>query len=138
MIGYNVLAILNSDKNKILMCKREKEPYKGLINLNGGKIEENENGIEAAYRELYEETNISKKDIELKHLMDFKYYIDSCYVEVYVGRLKNEKVNIKGEENKLIWMDIDNDFFDINIFAGEGNIGHIMEHIRLFEKELFD
>jgi 8-oxo-dGTP pyrophosphatase MutT (NUDIX family) len=31
-------------------------------------------GLDAAYRELFEETNISSDNIELHHLMDFTYY----------------------------------------------------------------
>ncbi|MFP3472321.1 NUDIX hydrolase, partial [Micrococcus sp. SIMBA_144] len=43
----------------IMFCERLKNPYKGLSNLVGGKIEDGEKGIDAAYRELLEETNIS-------------------------------------------------------------------------------
>ena len=35
-----------------------------------------------------------------------------------------------GEENELFWSEIDCDFFDTKKYAGEGNIGHIMEQIR--------
>ncbi|MEH7669972.1 NUDIX domain-containing protein [Bacillus sp. JJ689] len=59
MQGYNVLMVYNKDMDKLLMCERLKNPYKGLNNLVGGKIENGESGIEAAYRELLEETNIS-------------------------------------------------------------------------------
>ena len=37
----------------------EKEPYKGMYNFVGGKVEEGETNDEAAYRELFEETGIS-------------------------------------------------------------------------------
>ena len=74
MQGYNVLLIYNKEMDRLLMCKRVKNPYKGLSNLVGGKIETGEAGIDAAYRELFEETNISKEDITLYPLMDFKYY----------------------------------------------------------------
>ena len=50
MQGYNVLMIYNKDMNQLLMCKRLKNPYKGLSNLVGGKIEIGESGIESAYR----------------------------------------------------------------------------------------
>ena len=59
----------------------------GMWNSVGGKIEKGENGLEAAYRELYEETSITKNDVNLVHLMDFTYHLDNCYVEVYVGKL---------------------------------------------------
>lgn len=65
MKKLNVTAVYNKDENKILMCMRTKEPYKGKLNLVGGKLEEGEDKLEAAYRELAEETGITKKDIKL-------------------------------------------------------------------------
>lgn len=50
MIGYNVIVVFNENEDKILMCKRRNNPYKGLSNFVGGKIEENEKGFDAAYR----------------------------------------------------------------------------------------
>jgi len=136
MQGYNVLMVYNKDMDKLLMCKRLKNPYKGLSNLVGGKIENGETGIEAAYRELLEETNISKEDIILHHLMDLKYYLQDCYVEVYVGRLKQE-VSVSGDENILYWSDLDKNFFDISLYAGEGNIGHMVEQVNYVKDRLF-
>lgn len=136
MQGYNVLMVYNKDMDKLLMCERLKNPYKGLSNLVGGKIENGESGIEAAYRELLEETNISKEDIILHHLMDFKYYLQDCYVEVYVGRLKRE-VSVSGDENILYWSDLNNNFFDMSLYAGEGNIGHMIEQVNYVKERLF-
>lgn len=118
------------------MCKRRKEPYKGLLNLVGGKIEENEEHISAAYRELWEETGITKDSIKLFHLLDFNYPLDDCFVEVYAGRLKTD-IEVFGDENELIWVSLNEDFFDCQRFAGEGNIGHMLMHIYL-HKDLFD
>ena len=42
MRGYNVIVVYNENVDKILMCKRKKDPYKGLANFVGGKIEKNE------------------------------------------------------------------------------------------------
>lgn len=39
MQGYNVLMVYNKDMDKLLMCERLKNPYKGLRNFVGGKIE---------------------------------------------------------------------------------------------------
>ena len=128
MQGLNVIWVFNSKADKVLMCKRHKEPYKGLYNLVGGKIEPGENGLTAAYRELKEETGIT--DIELVHLMDFTYFLeDSCRVEVYVGKLGQDEP-VSGDEQELVWVDVEEDFFDMSRFAGEGNIGHILEIIR--------
>lgn len=131
MQGYNLIVVFDKSFSKMLMCKRLKEPYLGLMNFVGGKIEQGESGIDAAYRELYEETSIERKSIDLLHLMDFSYPLDPCYVEVYVGRLK-EDVAISGDENALFWQtDMEDNFFDMSKYAGEGNIGHILEHVKL-------
>ena len=132
MQGYNVIVVFNNQLTKVLMCKRKKEPYKGLSNFVGGKIENNEDSFTAAYRELYEETTIDKCSIDITHLVDFTYPLDDCYVEVYVGRLKCD-VSVQGEENELYWSDLDNNFFDSSQYAGYGNIGHIMELIWLYK-----
>ncbi|MBD5130505.1 MAG: NUDIX domain-containing protein [Ruminococcaceae bacterium] len=134
MRGYNVIAVFSPDRRTMLMCRRAKDPYKGLYNFVGGKIEQGEDGYSAAYRELYEETGIT--DIRLVHLMDFSYPLCDEYVEVYVGGLKRE-VTLREEKNPLLWISADENFFDMNRFAGEGNIGHIMEHIKM-HGEIFD
>lgn len=133
-IEFNVIATFDSMCKHILMCKRRKNPYKGLYNLVGGKIEVGEDGLSAAYRELEEETGITKNDIELTHIMDFTYYLPSIKVEVFVGRI-NKDISVHGDENDLEWIEINQNFFDMSRFAGEGNIGHIMEHI-LLSKQL--
>lgn len=137
MRGYNVIAVFSPDKSKMLMCKRVKDPYKGLLNMVGGKIESGEDGYTAAYRELYEETGITKEDIRIVHLMDFTYPLCDEYVEVYAGGLKRE-VTLREEKNPLLWISADSSFFDMTKYAGEGNIGHIMEHIKLHWTEVFD
>lgn len=48
----NVIVVFNKDLSKTLMCKRTKEPYKGMYNLVGGKIEVPDDGLNEAYREL--------------------------------------------------------------------------------------
>lgn len=128
MKRVNVIAVFNKDLTKTLMCKRTKEPYKNLYNFVGGKIEK-DNSIEEAYRELYEETNISEKDIDITHLMDIFYYKEAMELEIYYGIIKN-KVKLIEEVNKLEWIDMKENFFDYNKFAGEGNIGHIMLQIK--------
>ena len=42
MKKLNVILVFNKNKDKILMCKRAKKPYKGKLNLVGGKVEEDD------------------------------------------------------------------------------------------------
>ena len=134
MQGYNAIVVLSENADQMLMCKRRKEPYKGLSNFVGGKIEKNENGLDAAYRELEEETTIKRSDIILSHLMDFTYYFENCYLEVYVGKL-SKAIDVYGDENELYWSGLEHDFFDATQYAGEGNIGHIMMHVKRYQAQ---
>ncbi|MBE6709262.1 MAG: NUDIX domain-containing protein [Ruminococcaceae bacterium] len=135
MQGYNCVAVFNETADQVLMCKRKKNPYMGLSNFVGGKIELDEDGLEAAYRELEEETGITKDDIILSHFMDFTYHLGNCCLQVYVGRL-NKSVEVSGDENELYWSDLDNNFFDTTKYAGEGNLGHIIMHIEMYKNDL--
>ena len=47
MQGYNVIVVFNENADRILLCRRKKNPYKGLYNFVGGKIELNESGFDA-------------------------------------------------------------------------------------------
>ncbi len=130
MKKYNVIVVFDKNMDKTLMCKRTKEPYMGMYNLVGGKIEKDNDGLNEAYRELYEETNISDKDISLEHFMNIEYIAFGKMIEVYYGVLNKDVVLIE-EVNKLEWVNVDDNFFDMNRYAGEGNIGHIIEEIKI-------
>lgn len=130
MKKYNVIVVFDKDLNKTLMCKRTKEPYKGMFNLAGGKIERENDGLNEAYRELNEETNITSEDISLIHFMNIEYVVFDKLIEVYYGIL-NKEVRLIEEVNKLEWVSVNDNFFDINKYAGEGNIGHIIEEIKI-------
>lgn len=129
METYNCIVVFSHDKSNVLFCKREKDPYKGLYNFVGGKVEPGESSSAAAYRELEEETGLSGNDIKLSRLMDITYYYQNLTLELYVGKLSEEKV-LKEELNPLLWLPLTEDFTDIGKFAGLQNIGHII-HVAL-------
>ena len=131
MKKYNVIVVFDKNMKNTLMCKRAKEPYLGMYNLVGGKIEKENDGLNEAYRELNEETNIRKDDINLIHFMNIEYRAMNKLLEVYYGTL-NKEVKLIEEVNKLEWVLIDDDFFNMNKYAGEGIIGHIIEEIKIF------
>lgn len=133
MKKYTCIAIIDENKNNILFCKRSKPPFAGLWNFVGGKIEKNESALTNAYRELFEETGISKKDVKLFKLMEFMYNISEAKIYVYYGFLKHN-VKLVEEFQELKWLDIQkNNFHDKNKFAGNGNIGVMIDELMLIK-----
>ncbi len=124
-IRYNLVIVLNQEKTHVLMCLRSKEPYTNLYNLLGGKIEEDEQVIDSAYRELYEESGMTNNDIELTPFMDFVWHPIKMEMKVFKGVL-NKDVTLVDEVHKLYWLPLTENFFDTTKFAGEGNIGHMI------------
>ena len=118
--------VLNKEETHILMCYRTKDPYQGLYNLPGGKIDDGEDHIESAYRELYEETGITRDDIVLSKYIDFIWHPVSMSMDVTFGIL-NKNVILVEELHPLKWMSLSENFFDMSKYAGEGNIGHMVE-----------
>lgn len=133
MRKLNLIVVFNTNLDKVLFCIRAKEPYKGLYNFVGGKVEDNESNEDAAYRELLEETGISNEDIELEHFMDLNYFKYENNLQVYYGILKHE-VNLVEEKNKLEWVAINDELLDNSKFAGNYNIPHIIRQIKIYLK----
>ena len=50
--------------------------------------------------------------------------------EILAKAFNQQEVELIEEVNKLEWVNIDDNFFDLNKYAGEGNIGHIMIQIK--------
>ena len=133
MRKLNLIVVFNKEQDKVLFCIRAKEPYKGLYNFVGGKVEVGETNDEAAYRELFEETGISRKDIKLDHFMDLNYFKYENNLQVYYGILKNE-VELVEEKNKLEWLTIDDRLLDNKKVAGNYNIPHSIRQIKVYLK----
>ena len=57
-------------------------------------------------------------------------------LEVYAGKL-NKDVQLKEEINKLYWIDKNENFFDVDKYAGEGNIGHMIRQVEINKNKLF-
>ena len=133
MRKLNLIVVFNTDLKKVLFCIRAKEPYKGLYNFVGGKVEEGESNEEAAYRELFEETGITSKDIELDYFMDINYFKYENNIQVFYGILKHE-VTLVEEKNKLEWVEINDELLNNEKFAGNYNIPHIIRQIKIYLK----
>lgn len=110
-------------QNKVLMHKRTKPPYQGMLNLVGGKVEPNETSLYGAYRELREETGIC--NAVLVPIMTFQYPFSKVELHIFgTCVVSDEIVHEPGIEPE--WIHLTENFFDFHRFAGEGNIGHVL------------
>ena len=128
MKKYNMTMVYDKALEKVLFCVRKKDPYRNKLNLIGGKVEDGEGSLEAAYRELEEETGIRKEQVTpLTRLVDFIYYDSKRLIELYVCKLVDANVVVVPEldGNDLRWINLDGaDFGNATVFAGDGNILH--------------
>jgi 8-oxo-dGTP diphosphatase len=62
--------VLRRPSGTILFIRRKNAPFKGMLALPGGVVEENETSLEAAKRELFEETNVQIHDLEFVGVSD--------------------------------------------------------------------
>lgn len=92
------IAIFSKDENSanIILVKRKNEPFKGQWVLPGGFLDEGETLVEAAIRELEEETSLKIKSLE-----QFKAFGDpgrdprgQTVTVVFLGEVNKDKVSI--------------------------------------------
>ena len=103
-IGVGIV-VLNKN-NKIFVAKRIDNP-KDFWQMPQGGVDQNESYLDAAYRELYEETNI--KEIELiKEVEEFTTYElpDHLLGIIWKGKFKGQKqkwfiMRFVGNENQI-------------------------------------
>lgn len=62
---YTVIVLLNGDGSKVLLTKKDRTAFAGMLNGVGGKIERGESPEEGAYREIREETSLLPDDVEM-------------------------------------------------------------------------
>ena len=118
---YTLTLVFAPTKQKVLMVIHHKQ---GMLNFVGGHIEPGEDEMEASYRELYEETGITKDDITLDFVQSehcvAPFAGPEWYLYVTAGVLKHD-IELKPEKNELCWIDcIDTDTL-LNSTFGDGN-----------------
>ena len=138
MKEYNLILVYDKNEENILMCKRAKEPYMGKYNLVGGKINPGENKMDAAYRELNEETGISKSDINLTYILNFEYPMNGTALEVYAGKL-NKNVKLVEETPDLLLCTLTlgtpNNYLVLKLLQCGNGLAIIFSFVRKIESE---
>jgi 8-oxo-dGTP diphosphatase len=102
----------NNNRRQILLIQRKNEPYKGRWALPGGFIEMDETLLEAAVRELREETGLNVPVLEQFRTFDA---IDRdprhrTISTVFIGSVGNESGSLKAssDASRAKWHSIDN------------------------------
>ena len=100
--ALTVDCVVFSENREVLLIERGGEPYKGCLANVGGFVNIDEKIADAAYRELFEESNISFDDITL-HFLDLfdEPNRDSrgrVIAVCYVGILKDKNVVKAGDD----------------------------------------
>ncbi|MDD3170619.1 MAG: 8-oxo-dGTP diphosphatase [Candidatus Paceibacterota bacterium] len=95
------------DSNKVLLGMKKRGFGEGRWNGFGGKVEENEEIIEGAKRELLEESGVRAKAMDLKGILEFEYLDDDKILEVHVFKVGDyEGRPMETEEMRPRWFDV--------------------------------
>lgn len=136
MKKYVLGMVFDPSFEHLLLMKRKKNPYNGLLNGIGGKIDEGETPLESIQREFKEETEFeSYNRLELMFTMQFENE------EMHVYFIEVDKQVIKVKENHegiYDWYEVNDSFFDClnEELAGGGNLPYFIKFcIDTYNKE---
>jgi 8-oxo-dGTP diphosphatase len=129
-----VVLVKNGEGYKILSIKRGKEPFKGMWANPGGNIDEGEQPLDAAVRELEEETGLMIPGKYFTYVGYFdKPFRDprskNCVSHAFVIVLDEEPKVIAGDDaTECIWNDVDKD--------GNMSVDMAFDHSEIIKKSI--
>jgi 8-oxo-dGTP pyrophosphatase MutT (NUDIX family) len=104
---YNLIYLFNQAGDEVLMQMRIKQPFLGLLNGTGGKIEPGESILHSCYRELNEETGFVPKQHTEFQLASVRYDNGDHIFVHYVQLIKDVLPATMGEPLDNRWMSLD-------------------------------
>lgn len=142
---YTVVVLLNGDGSKVLLEKKDRTLFAGMLNGVGGKIEEGETPEQGAYREILEETSLREEDITMLTWLGTLSLPEQCdtsnadmYPELwfYSGIVDDESLAKKPVDSteEIAWYSLNNDgrpVTDLKL-AGDGDLQYFIDRARRF------
>lgn len=118
--------------NKILLINRNKKPFMGMWNAIGGHIEEGEDELLGAIREIKEEAGLNVKSLELFSIFTWNYDDSVGYAYlVDLGKEFDLSSYPKAINEGIL------DFKDIDWILDPNNYG-VIPDLRIFIKDIKD
>lgn len=103
-MAYASLVILFNENGEVLLLKRSNkvDSYSGKYGFPGGKIEDGETSLEAAVREVKEETDLNIKQKNLAYVFTMSKD-NSKDIIFYIAKEWNGKVKVDWESDEFFW-----------------------------------
>ncbi len=124
-------AVIIKD-GKLLLLKRNEEPFKGMWDLPGGYMNQGESPEQALRRELKEELGVEKCDLtRIGEFPGTASWKDNKFAVISFAYLVNsqEDINLNDENSDFMWKKIDE--IDPNSIAFDSNV-EITKKIKKF------
>ena len=103
-----VAAIIKNDEDKILLTRRNVEPFKGQWCLPGGHIDANEKALDAVIREAKEETGLEFEPGFITYFDEIVPERDwHAVVLVFAGKGTGELAAQEREVTEIAWFSLD-------------------------------
>ncbi|MFC3691817.1 NUDIX hydrolase [Chenggangzhangella methanolivorans] len=122
---------------KVLIARRVREPGRGLWSLPGGRIEFGETAMEAARRELMEETGVSAEILGLAEVVeairrnDGGDALSHAVIFAYCGRWTAGEASVGDEADAIAWVGPD----EIGGYETTEGLARVIERAAALAKE---
>lgn len=140
---YTVVILLNQDGSKVLLQVKDHTLFAGMLNGVGGKIEDGEQPVNGALREIFEETSIQPGGLSRFEWLGTLTLPEQCddrnpdkYPELWFfgGIVKDETLAVKpdGATEEIGWYMLDPDSLPITSLqtAGDNNLEYFIGRAR--------
>jgi len=107
------ILVVDFERNEVLLIRRGNEPGKGKYSIPGGLVEVGERLIDAARRELREETSIDCEILDIIHvdeviIRDKNGRVRWHYVLIdFLARPLSKNARASSDAEETIWVNID-------------------------------